>query len=208
MYTKDHWDKVYSTKDFNSVSWYAPHLDKSLQLIQEICSDKAAAIVDIGAGESTLVDDLLLRGYRDLSVLDISATAIEFTKRRVDQLGEKSVYVNWHVGDITQYNFGLKQFDLWHDRAVFHFLTDSDARTAYVNTVRRSVKPDGHVLIATFGPDGPLQCSGLDVVRYDQKKLQQVLGDGFDLLGSEITSHLTPMGSNQQFLYCWFRVGR
>jgi len=207
MYTKDHWDKVYATKGFNSVSWYSPHLNKSLQLIEEICPVRAAAILDIGAGESTLVDDLLLRGYRDLSVLDISSNAIEFTKRRVEQLGDKSEQVNWHVGDITQYEFGAKQFDLWHDRAVFHFLTDQAAQRAYVDKVQRAVKPGGHVLMATFGPNGPLQCSGLDVVRYDQKKLQQVFGDGFELLGSELTDHHTPMGTDQQFLYCWFKVG-
>lgn len=211
MHTKDHWDKIYATKDVDSVSWYAPHLDKSLALIEAICPDKSAAIVDIGAGESTLVDDLLLRGYQNLSVLDISQAAIEFTKHRLDcldRLGEKSKRVNWHVGDITRYDFGAKQFDLWHDRAVFHFLTDPDARAAYINTLRRSVKSGGHVLMATFGPEGPLQCSGLDVVRYNQTQLQQVLGDGFELLGSELTTHLTPMGSEQQFLYCWFEVVR
>jgi SAM-dependent methyltransferase len=120
--------------------------------------------------------------------------------------------VNWQIGDttryITRYDFGAKQFDLWHDRAVFHFLTDLDAPATYINTPRRSVKPGGHVLIATFGPEGPLQCSGLEVVRYSQTQLQQVLGDGFKLLGSELTTHLTPMGSEQQFLYGWFEVVR
>lgn len=205
MYTKDHWDKVYATKDFDSVSWYSPHLDKSLQLIEEICPDKRAAIIDIGAGESTLLDDLLLREYQDLSVLDISATAIDFTKRR---LGSHANRVGWHVGDITQYQFGAKQFDLWHDRAVFHFLTDPDSRVAYLNTLRRSVTPGGHVLMATFGPEGPLQCSGLDVVRYNEKQLQRVFGDGFEWLGSELTTHRTPMGTQQQFLYVWFQVVR
>lgn len=170
MSTKGHWDEVYSTRNFNSVSWYAPHLDKSLQLIKAICPDRTAAIVDIGGGESTLVDDLLLLGYRDLSLLDVSATAIEFTKRRVDQLGEKAKHVSWHIGDITRYDFGAKQFDLWHDRAAFHFLTEPDDRITYVQTLRRAIKPGGHVLIATFGPDGPSQCSGLDVVRYDRKQ--------------------------------------
>jgi SAM-dependent methyltransferase len=205
MRTEDHWDKVYSNKNFDSVSWYAPHLDKSLLLIETLCPDRASAIVDIGGGQSTLVDDLLLRHYLDLSVLDISSTAIEFTKRR---LGDCSERVSWHVGDITQYNFGAKQFDLWYDRAVFHFLTDPAARLAYVDTVRRALKPGGFVLMATFGPNGPLQCSGLDVVRYDDRQLQQVFGDGFELLGSELTDHHTPMGTDQQFLYCWFRVGR
>lgn len=203
MHPEDHWNRVYATKGFDSVSWYAPHLDKSLKLIERLCPDKAAAIVDIGGGQSTLVDDLLHAQYRDISVLDISRTAIEFTKRR---LGERSEGLSWHVGDISRYDFGAKQFDLWHDRAVFHFLTDVANRMAYVGAVRRSVKPGGHVVIATFGPDGPFQCSGLDVVRYDDKKLQQAVGDGFVLLGSETTYHQTPMGKEQQFLYSWFKV--
>jgi SAM-dependent methyltransferase len=128
-----HWETVYESKSFDSVSWYAPHLNESLRLIEEVCPDKLASIVDVGGGESTLVDDLLLRGYQDLSVLDISSKAIEFTKAR---LGAKSNEVTWCVGDITQYDFGDKQFDIWHDRAVFHFLTEANSRTAYVNCKR------------------------------------------------------------------------
>jgi SAM-dependent methyltransferase len=178
-------------------------LGKSLRLIEKMCQDKTAAIVDVGGGESTLVDDLLHRHYLDLSVLDISATAINFTKRR---LGVKARQVNWHVGDITRYNFRDKKFDLWHDRAVFHFLTDPVARQSYVDLVRSSVKPGGCVLMATFGPNGPLQCSGLDVVRYDGEKLHHEFGEGFELLGSDLANHRTPMGKDQQFLYCWCRV--
>jgi SAM-dependent methyltransferase len=152
-----HWENVYRNKSFDAVSWYAPHLAESLRLIVQLCLDKTAAIVDIGAGESTLVDDLLQRHYLDLSVLDISATAIEFTKQR---LGTKAAQVSWHVGDITRYDFASKQFDLWHDRAVFHFLTEPSARRSYIELVRRSVQPGGYVLMATFGPDGPRQCSG------------------------------------------------
>lgn len=198
----DHWENVYQSKRFDAVSWYTPHLAESLRLIQQLCPDKTAAIVDIGGGESTLVDDLLRWHYLDLSVLDISATAIEFTKQR---LGSNASQVSWHVGDITQYNFTPKQFDLWHDRAVFHFLTDPSARRNYVELVRRSVKPGGYVLMATFGPDGPLQCSGLDVVRYADNQLHHEFGEGFELIGSEINHHSTPMGTDQQFLYCWCR---
>ena len=147
----DHWENVYRNKKFDAVSWYAPHLGDSLRLIEQLCPDKTAAIVDIGAGESTLVDDLLNHHYLDLAVLDISSTAIEFTKQR---LGAQAAQVGWHVGDVTQYDFGSKKFDLWHDRAVFHFLTDPVARQAYVELVRRSVKPGGYVLMATFGPNG------------------------------------------------------
>lgn len=199
----DHWENVYRNKKFDAVSWYAPHLGDSLRLIEQLCPDKTAAIVDIGAGESTLVDDLLIHHYLDLSVLDISSTAIEFTKQR---LGAQAAQVGWHVGDVTQYDFGSKKFDLWHDRAVFHFLTNPVARQAYVELVRRSVKPGGYVLMATFGPNGPLQCSGLEVIRYDDQQIHHVFGDNFHLMGSELTEHHTPMGTDQQFLYCWCQV--
>lgn len=120
MHSSDHWENVYRSKPFDAVSWYAPHLGESLRLIQKLCPDPMASIIDIGGGESTLVDDLLQQQYRDVSVLDISATAIDFTRQR---LGLQAQQVDWHVGDITQYDFGGQQFDLWHDRAVFHFLT-------------------------------------------------------------------------------------
>lgn len=204
MPSSDHWENVYRKKSFDSVSWYAPHLTESLRLIDQLCPDKTAAIVDIGGGESTLVDDLLQRHYLDVSVLDISSTAIDFTQKRLGRFADQ---VQWHVGDITTYDFGAKQFDLWHDRAVFHFLTDPSARRRYIDLVRRAVKPGGYVLMATFGPDGPVKCSGLDVVRYDDKKLRHEFGDDFHLVGSHLTDHNTPTGNNQQFLYCWFCVG-
>ena len=205
MQTAEHWENVYRTKDFDTVSWYAPHLGESLRLIRQLAPDKTAAVVDIGAGESTLVDDLLHHHYLDLSVIDISVTAIDFSKQRLGALAEQ---VGWHVGDITQYDFGSKKFDLWHDRAVFHFLTDPTARQAYIELVRRSVKPGGYVLMATFGPNGPLKCSGLDVVRYDAQSLHNEFGEGFSLQGDELTMHHTPMGTDQQFLYCWCRVSQ
>jgi SAM-dependent methyltransferase len=203
MQTTEHWENVYRSKNFDVVSWYAPHLGESLRLIGQLTPDKTAAIVDIGGGESTLVDDLLHCNYLDVSVLDISATAVEFTRQR---LGAKAKDVSWHVGNVTQYDFGSKLFDLWHDRAVFHFLTEPSARRAYVELVRRSVKPGGHVLMATFGPDGPLKCSDLDVVRYDDQSLHHEFGEGFQMLGSKLTEHNTPMGIRQQFLYCWCRA--
>lgn len=203
MHTSEHWDTVYRSKKPDAVSWYAPHLGESLGLIEQFCPDKTAAIVDIGGGESTLVDDLLGRGYLDLSVLDISSAAIDHTRQR---LGKKADSVSWYVGDVCQYDFGAKQFDLWHDRAVFHFLTEEADRRTYVELVRRSVKVGGYILMATFGPQGPVKCSGLDVVRYDDQKLHDEFGGGFELLGSEITNHHTPMNTEQQFLYCWCKV--
>lgn len=198
-----HWEQVYQSRAFDAVSWYAPHLNESLRLIERLCPQTGAAIIDIGGGESTLVDDLLLRGYRSLSVLDISAKAIGFTRQR---LGSKADQVQWHVGDITSHDFGGRQFDLWHDRAVFHFLTDPADQRRYVELVRRSVKPGGHVVMATFGPQGPQQCSGLEVVRYDEVHLHDQFGPRFQKIGSHICEHATPMGTQQQFLYCWCRV--
>lgn len=198
-----YWDRVYQIKPFDTVSWYAPHLAQSLQLIEALCPDTSKAIVDIGGGESTLVDDLLAKGYVDLGVLDISETALAFTKNR---LGDKANQINWYVGDITHHDFGDKQFDLWHDRAVFHFLTTPQSRAAYIQLVKKSVKKGGHVVMATFGPDGPLKCSGLDVVRYSEETLHAEFGESFEPMGSHITRHDTPMGTTQQFLYCWCKL--
>lgn len=193
-----YWESVYQNKSFDAVSWYAPHLQDSLALIERLCPDRHSKVVDIGGGESTLVDDLLLRGYKRPAVLDISAHAVAFTQARIG--ADKSHDVDWHVGDITQY-------DLWHDRAVFHFLTDPAQRQRYVQQVRAHVKPGGYVVMATFGPDGPLKCSGLDVVRYSSDSLHAQFGEGFALDGSSLNGHQTPFGTQQQFLYCWCRVG-
>lgn len=203
MLTSQHWERVYQSKNFDSVSWYAPHLADSLAIIQNLCQDKASAIVDVGGGESTLVDDLLARNFTNISVLDVSATAIEFTKNR---LGSKAKKVSWYVGDITNFDFDARQFDIWHDRAVFHFLTNPTDRKAYVDLVRRSVKKGGYVIMATFGPNGPLKCSNLDVARYDSNQLHSEFGCSFKLLGDKITHHITPANTNQEFLYCWCKL--
>lgn len=198
-----HWDKVYQTKPFDAVSWYAPHLDTSLQLIERVAPDRSSAIIDVGGGESTLVDDLLAKGYRHLTVLDVSEAAIEFAKKR---LGPAAAAVSWQVADITQAKLPERGFEVWHDRAVFHFLTEPDQRQAYVRQVARSMKPGGHVIVATFGPQGPLKCSGLDVVRYDAQTLHQTFGPQFELLDSQTEVHHTPLGHEQQFVYCLCRV--
>lgn len=203
MQASQHWDQVYRSKAFDAVSWYAPHLSESLRLIEHLCPDRTASILDVGGGESTLVDDLLHMAYLDVSVLDISEAAIAFTQQR---LGHAAKQVSWHVGDITSVNFGPKRFDLWHDRAVFHFLTDETSRRAYIERVRQAVRPGGYVLMATFGPDGPHRCSGLAVQRYDDTQLHAAFGQGFHLLGSELSEHHTPAGVSQQFLYCWCKV--
>ena len=181
------------------MSWYALHLDASLELIEGTSLPRSAAIVDVGGGESTLVDDLLARGYTDISVLDISSSAIDANRKR---LGREEERVTWLVGDITQFEFETSKFDVWHDRAVFHFLTDPSDRIAYVRQVEKVVKPGGHVIVATFGPDGPTRCSGLDVVRYDAESLHQAFGHRFRPLESFKQLHRTPFKTVQQFLYC------
>lgn len=198
-----HWDTVYRTKAPDAVSWYRPHLDTSIDLITRVAPDISAAIIDVGGGESTLVDDLLARGYRDVSVLDISPTAIEVARKRI---GEAARQVAWIVADITQVELPNKRYDLWHDRAVFHFLTRQDQRTAYVQQVAASVKVGGHVIVATFGPEGPTQCSSLDVVRYDSQTLHAEFGGHFRLMQSAAELHQTPFGTTQQFVYCLCRL--
>ena len=203
MDKKDHWEKVYGTKSPDAVSWFAPHLETSLNLIHEATQDKAASIIDIGGGEATLVDDLLVEGFTDLSVLDISQRAIDVARGRIGKNADK---VHWYCADITQATLPQNYFDVWHDRAVFHFLTDAAQREIYVEHVMRSVKHGGYVIMSTFGPEGPEKCSGLDVVRYDSEHLHGQFGKTFRLLNSTTEIHKTPMGTTQQFLYCFCRM--
>jgi SAM-dependent methyltransferase len=201
--TKTHWDKVYTTKAPDAVSWYRAHLETSLALIERAVDARSASIIDVGGGESTLVDDLLLRGYKNVTVLDVSQGAIDLTKGR---LGAAAEQVRWLVADITKIELELGAYDLWHDRAVFHFLTDREQRTAYVRQVARSVKPGGHIIVSTFGPEGPTKCSGLEVMRYDAESLHREFGARFRLIESSKEVHHTPFGTTQQFLYCYCRI--
>lgn len=203
MDARQHWNHVYQTKSPDAVSWYRPHLEKSLALIRRAAGDLSAAIVDVGGGESTLVDDLLAAGYRDVTVLDISPTAIEVAKKR---LGNNADRVTWLAADITEADLPEHRYDVWHDRAVFHFLTEPRQRAAYVRQVARAVKPGGHVIVAAFGPEGPQQCSGLDVVRYDADALHDEFGNHFRLVDSTTELHETPFGTTQQFVYCLCRM--
>src|SRR6266851_3858445 len=173
MDTKRHWENVYATKAPEAVSWYRRHLETSLALIERAAEARDASIIDVGGGESTLVDDLLLRGYKSLTVLDVSQTAIEVTKMR---LGSASEQVRWLVGDIVEIQLEPHAYDLWHDRALFHFLTTPEQRLAYVRQVSGAVKPGGHVIVSTFGPEGPTECSGLEVMRYDAESLHGEFG--------------------------------
>ncbi|MEY4482539.1 MAG: hypothetical protein RIQ84_1701 [Pseudomonadota bacterium] len=203
MDKKEHWEKVYGTNAPNSVSWYAPHLQTSLNLIHQATSHKDSAIIDIGGGEATLVDDLISEGYQDISVLDISQKAIDVAIGRIGKLADK---VHWYCADITQATLPQKYFDVWHDRAVFHFLIQEDDRRKYVEQVMRSVKHGGYVIMSTFGPEGPEKCSGLDVVRYDSQNLHGQFGKTFKLINSSTELHKTPIGTTQQFLYCFCRM--
>jgi len=203
MDNKQHWERVYATKAPDAVSWFAPHLETSLKLIHQATRDKHAAIIDIGGGEATLVDDLLADGYQDISVLDISQKAIDVSKAR---LGDRADQVHWYHADITDVVLPQNHFDVWHDRAVFHFLTLEHQRLKYVEQVMRSVKHGGHVIVSTFGPEGPQKCSGLDVVRYDATSLHSQFGKTFKLINSSTELHQTPMGTTQQFLYCFCRM--
>jgi 2-polyprenyl-3-methyl-5-hydroxy-6-metoxy-1,4-benzoquinol methylase len=200
---EQHWETVYQTKQPTEVSWYRPHLEISLQLIEGAASNRDARIIDVGAGESTLVDDLLDRGYRNLYAMDLSSTALDFAKAR---LRAKAAKVNWLHGDVRTFAFTRHHYDVWHDRAVFHFLTDVNDRAAYVRQVAHAVKPGGHVIVATFGPEGPTKCSGLDVVRYDPEALHNEFGTTFRLVNHRTELHQTPMGSTQQFTYCYCKI--
>ena len=197
------WERIYAEKSPDTVSWYRPHLETSLELIERAAPARSAAIIDVGGGESTLVDDLLARGYQNVTVLDISQTAIDLTKRR---LGAASERVKWLVADIGKADLAPRAYDVWHDRAVFHFLTAVGERTAYVRQVAPAVKRRGHVIVSTFGPEGPTKCSGFDVVRYDAESLHKEFGVHFHLLDHSDELHRTPFGTVQQFLYCLCRV--
>jgi len=203
MDPKAHWETVYRAKQPTEVSWYRPHLDLSIQLIEQAAPNRDAHIIDVGGGESTLVDDLLAGRYRNLSVLDVSATALAVAKER---LGGWVDQVNWLCGDVTTFAFPRRAYDVWHDRAVFHFLTESSDRAAYVRQVAHAVRPGGHVIVATFGPEGPTKCSGLDVVRYGPNALHDEFGPNFQLVKHLTELHQTPAGSIQQFTYCYCNI--
>lgn len=198
MATREHWDKTYADKAPEQVSWYRPHLDYSVAVIERAVPDRGAAIVDIGGGASTLVDDLLMRGYSNLTVLDVSPMALEKAKARLGTLARS---VSWLEGDITTIELPPATFAFWHDRAVFHFLREEVDRARYVATLRRCVLEGGHVLIGTFGPDGPERCSGLEVVRYSVERLSAQFGEGFEEVERQKETHVTPLGRTQQFVY-------
>jgi 2-polyprenyl-3-methyl-5-hydroxy-6-metoxy-1,4-benzoquinol methylase len=200
MGPQKHWDDIYAGRSPEVFSWFRPHLETSISLIERAAPHRSACIIDVGGGESTLVDDLLAKGYQNIDVLDISQNALEVTKTR---LGDASKAVGWLCADIRTVTLPRHSFDVWHDRAVFHFLTDARDRVDYVKQVEKTVKPGGHVIVSTFGTAGPEKCSGLEVVRYSSSSLHNEFGRRFQLVESSSELHHTPTGTTQQFIYCW-----
>lgn len=202
LQNKNHWENVYTTKATDAVSWFQSHADLSLRLIRDTGVSHSASIIDVGGGASTLVDDLLADGFDTLSVLDLSGAALNVAQTR---LGGRAREVQWIEADIIKARFPTHAFDVWHDRAVFHFLTTPEDRVAYVQNVLRALKPGGHLIVATFAENGPLKCSGLPVMRYSAEALHSEFGETFKLVKHEAETHRTPMGTDQQFLYCYCR---
>jgi SAM-dependent methyltransferase len=199
--TKQHWEEVYHGKSPDETSWFQTNPRISLSMIENTGFGVSAALIDIGGGASLLADHLLDRGYRDLTVLDISRAALDRAFRR---LGEKSPSIDWLECDVTRFKPG-RVFDIWHDRAAFHFLTLKEDRERYSAALRSALKPGGQAIIATFAPGGPERCSGLPVVRYDSDKLGAVLGPAFELEEQEDEAHRTPAGGEQQFRFFRFK---
>ena len=199
----EHWDNVYRTKAVDKVSWFQEHAERSLNIIRQTgLKPEEAHVIDVGAGASVVVDDLLDAGYRRVTVLDISISALAASRVR---LGKRAEQVNWLVGDIRYIDLPSATYDIWHDRAVFHFLTHAEDRKRYVDQVWKSVRPGGYVVIATFGPNGPSQCSNLDVRRYAPETLHSEFGPGYELISHTTELHATPAGKTQEFVYCFCR---
>ena len=202
MQSKSHWEKIYETKDATKVSWFQEHPELSFQFIEQTGMDKTGQIIDVGGGASTLVDDLLANGYEHVTVLDISGAALQVAQQRLGPLASK---VTWMEANIIEADLPESFYDVWHDRAVFHFLTRAEDRALYVKAVRRSVKTGGHVIVATFGLEGPLRCSGLNIVRYSPDSLHDEFGSDFELIDTTTELHHTPSGNEQKFIYCYCR---
>ena len=197
--SREHWEEVYRTKDPTLVSWYQPQCRISLDLIHRVAPDPASPIIDVGGGPSTLVDGLLGSGFRAITVLDLAPSALGIAQAR---LGSRSLDVTWIPAGILDAPLSHAAYAVWHDRAVFHFLTDPDDRARYVRQVRHAVRPGGHVIVASFAPDGPARCSGLDVMRYTPESMHREFGTEFRLIDSTREEHRTPAGGVQPFVYC------
>lgn len=196
-----HWENVYTTKGEKEVSWFQENPAPSLDLIALTGLSDDAAIIDIGGGASRLVDDLLTRKFRRLTVLDLSEAALAAARKR---LGDRGADVQWVIADVTKWE-PTQTYDLWHDRAAFHFLTDQADQSAYVDRLKKALRPGGYVIIGTFAPDGPERCSGLPIVRHDATTLAAILGSDFVLIDTRRHDHATPWGAVQRFQFSTFR---
>jgi trans-aconitate methyltransferase len=196
-----HWENVYTTKGEKEVSWFEDSPTISLDLIRSAGVSTSASIIDIGGGTSRLVDVLMNEGFEAVTVLDLSKQALAIAKTRLGSLGEK---VRWVVADVTTWE-PSETYDVWHDRAAFHFLTEPKGRAAYAERASRAVRPGGHLIIGTFAPDGPERCSGLQVVRHDAASLGEMLGSEFALMENRLHDHQTPWGTTQRFQFSRFR---
>ncbi len=198
----DHWERVYSNKEPTEFSWHQIRPEVSLRLIAQTGVQPDDPILDAGGGASTLVDSLQEQGFRDITVLDISAMALERAKVR---MGDKAETVHWVTADVTAFS-PTRRYALWHDRAVFHFLVEPRDRQCYIDAVLATLRPRGLMLLSTFGPDGPLRCSGLEICRYGIEQLQEIFDKHFELKHHELYDHVTPVGASQQFIYSWWQV--
>lgn len=198
---KEHWEKIYKDKPPCHVSWFQEKPALSLKFIKHANLKKSDAIIDIGGGASSLIDHLIENGYKNLSVLDISENALNHAKER---LGKDSLAVKWFIEDITSF-VPTQQFSVWHDRAVFHFLTDANDRKLYLDTLKHCLIPKGYLILAAFVIDAQTQCSGLDIIQYDQEKLQKELGNQFKFIEKENETHMTPGNTEQHFCYYRFQ---
>ena len=203
MNNSEHWNRIYASRATDSLGWYKPHLDTPLAWIDELGLDPREPVIDVGGGACTLVDDLLARGHQDLTVLDLSSSAIQITRQR---LGDAAATVNWLVGDVTELALPRRYYRLWHDRAVFHFLLRPESRQKYRQAVLNSLEAGGYFMIGTFSPEAPPQCSGLPVQRYDTELLATTFGEPFELRLHKQEMHTTPGGVRQAYVYCLFQV--
>ncbi|MEN8189292.1 MAG: class I SAM-dependent methyltransferase [Thermodesulfobacteriota bacterium] len=198
---KSHWEKIYSSHSSQQLGWYQESPEISLQFIADSKSGFEAHIIDVGGGTSRLAEMLLQQGYHNLTVFDISSQALNVARL---SLAEKAERITWIEGDIISYSFD-QQYDIWHDRAVFHFLTEAEDRQKYMQTLNRTLSANGHFIISTFSPEAPPKCSGIPVARYTPQSLRKEVGSGFELLDSREEFHRTPANTEQKFIYCLFK---
>ena len=198
---KKHWENIYQTKDLKDVSWYQPTPTTSLDFLKQFNIPTTAKIIDIGGGDSFLVDHLLDLGYTDLTVLDISAASLDRAKQR---LGDRSTKVKWIVADAATFK-PTEQYDFWHDRAAFHFLTQEEEITNYIDTIQKSIKPTGVLVIGTFSEQGPKKCSGIEIKQYSETTMTDRLKKFFEKVKCITVDHQTPFDTIQNFIFCSFK---